>query len=80
MVFFSQIYIFLVKCAPFLSKIREDLNIDVSYKKWKKLKLKFIAHLNIFDSNVFYALKFIKFEDVHLTKVIHHYVSKMIIT
>jgi len=46
----------------------------------EKLKIKFIAHLRIFGSNVFLALKFINFEDVHLTKVIHHYVGKNIIT
>ncbi len=46
----------------------------------EKWKIKFTTHLNIFGSNVFLALKLINFEDVHLTKVIHFYVGKNIIT
>ncbi len=46
----------------------------------KKLKIKFTTHLSIFGSNLFLALKLINFEDVNLTKVIHFYVGKNIIT
>jgi len=50
---------FLIKCAPFLFKIEDDLNID-DYEGKKKLELVefiFITHLNAFGSNVFLALK-----------------------
>jgi hypothetical protein len=59
------------------SKLEKILTLTVFIKnEIEKLKIKFTTHLSIFGSNMFLALKFINFKDVHLTKVIHFYVGK----
>jgi hypothetical protein len=50
--------------------IRREKRLELMRKK------KFIAHLNIFGSNVLLTLKIMDFENVVLTKVVHIYVIK----
>jgi len=40
------------------------------------MKIVFITHLNTFGSKMFLTLKFMDFESVVLTKVVHIYVIK----
>jgi ssDNA-specific exonuclease RecJ len=40
------------------------------------MKIVFITNLSTFGSKVFFTLKFVKFENVSLTKVVHGYVIK----
>jgi len=43
-------------------------------KKLELMKIAFITNLSTFDSKMFLTLKFMDFENVFLTKVVHVYV------
>jgi hypothetical protein len=47
-----------------------------SAKGLEPMKVIFITHLSTFGSKVFLTLKFMNFENVTLTKVVHIYVIK----
>jgi hypothetical protein len=48
----------------------------IKAKELELTKFVFITHLNTFGSKVFLTLKFMDFENVILTKVIHIYVRE----
>jgi len=66
-------HFFIIKCAQFLFKIGDNINIE-DLKKLKRVKLIKKTDLNAFISNVHLTLKIMKFENVFLIKFIHFYV------
>jgi hypothetical protein len=66
---------FPTKCAPFLLKIGRILTLMIRRAKiFELMKIVFIIHLSTFGSKVLLTLKFMDFESVALTKVVHIYV------
>jgi len=56
-------FFFFIKCAPFILKIEEALNIDdIKIKALEIDKLHLKMNLNIFVSNVLLTLKIMNFE------------------
>jgi len=56
-------FFFFIKCAPFILKIEEALNIDdIKIKAFEIDKLHLKMNLNIFVSNVLLTLKIMNFE------------------
>jgi hypothetical protein len=61
-------HFFPTKCAPFLPKIGEDVDIDDYKRKGLELmKIVYITNLSTFGSNVFLTLQIMDFENVTLT-------------
>ncbi len=72
--FFSNVFFFSTKCAPFLLKIGEHLTFMIRTKKGLELmRIVFITDLNTFGSNVLLTLKIMDFENVASKKVVHIY-------
>jgi len=70
-IYISNEFFLYIKCAPFLFKIGNDINIDVKEKK--KLEINdffpFIMHLNSFGPNMLLTLIIMKFDNVFNKKL-----------
>jgi hypothetical protein len=71
-IYISNVFLLYIKCAPFLFKIGDGINID--FKEKKKLEINdvfpFITHLNSFGPNILLALVIMKFDDVFNKKLL----------
>ncbi len=70
-IYISNVFFLYIKCAPFLFKIGDDINIDVKGKKILEINdfFPFITHLNSFGPNMLLALIIMKFDDVFSKKL-----------